>query len=210
MKKLFAAVAVGALFCLASVAALAQNNPLISVDENGNGSLLFPGGMPIPTAGVLAPDPGPGGGPATLTYNLLGPPGLTAGDLLVLDPITFALSDIIRFNPAGTAPGYPASLVFYSLDNMIGALADKPAPTSLYANNIARFENAFGLTVFTPMAGDPGFVPGFSATYRIQSFGPANTPEFGSFFSLGGLLAAGGAGLWIRRRRGGKANAETK
>jgi len=27
------------------------------------------------------------------------------------------------------------------------------------------------------------------------------TPEFGSVFSLGGLLVAGGVGLWIKKRR---------
>ena len=31
--------------------------------------------------------------------------------------------------------------------------------------------------------------------------GPTPTPEFGSVFSLGGLLLAGGSGLWYRRRR---------
>jgi hypothetical protein len=34
------------------------------------------------------------------------------------------------------------------------------------------------------------------------------TPEFGSVFSLGGLLLAGGTGLWARRRRGVKAKTE--
>jgi hypothetical protein len=34
------------------------------------------------------------------------------------------------------------------------------------------------------------------------------TPEYGSVFSLGGLLLAGGTGLWVRRRRGGKAKTE--
>jgi len=31
--------------------------------------------------------------------------------------------------------------------------------------------------------------------------GPDPTPEFGSVFSLGGLLAAGGAGMWLKRRK---------
>jgi hypothetical protein len=35
------------------------NNPLISVNEAGTGSLLFPGGTPIPTAGALAPTRAP-------------------------------------------------------------------------------------------------------------------------------------------------------
>src|SRR6059058_766533 len=79
----------------------AQSNPLITVDENGNGSLVFPGAMPVTTTGTLAPDPGPGGKSAALTYNLLGPPGLVAGDLIVLEA-GMIVGDIIRFNPAGT------------------------------------------------------------------------------------------------------------
>jgi hypothetical protein len=39
------------------------------------------------------------------------------------------------------------------------------------------------------------------------SGGPTATPEFGSVFSLGGLLAAGGAGIWIKRKRTGTAKA---
>lgn len=34
-----------------------------------------------------------------------------------------------------------------------------------------------------------------------SALAPAATPEFGSVFSLGGLLAGAGAGLWARRRR---------
>jgi len=39
----------------------------------------------------------------------------------------------------------------------------------------------------------------FKATFASSPV--AATPEFGSVFSLGGLLAASGAGLWIKRRR---------
>src|SRR5258708_438852 len=103
------------------VAAFAQiafaqgNNPLIKVDESGRGSLLFPGQQPIFTNGVLAPDPGPGGLPAALTYNLLGPPSLVSGDVFLLEPGQTLPSDIVRFNRAGTGNfTYPASIVFYS------------------------------------------------------------------------------------------------
>src|SRR5690348_13331829 len=110
-------VAVALLF-LHITSAFADNVPLITVDENGNGTLLFPGGVPIPTHGVLAADPGPGGLSSVLTYNLLGPPSLVAGDVLLTDG--GGLQDVIRFNPAGTGnPAYPASLLFYS-DNLDG------------------------------------------------------------------------------------------
>jgi hypothetical protein len=152
-------------------------NPLITVNEQGVGTLLFPAG-PFPTVGVLIPDPGPGGLAAALTYNLLGPPNLVAGDVLILDSVG-VLSDIIRFNPAGTgAPGYPASLVFYSdLPAEPGYLADTGFPSALYANNITFLEvgpeeGPNGL-VYIPTSTQPGYVAGFAVTYNIQS---DNTP----------------------------------
>jgi hypothetical protein len=179
---------------LISPLAWAQNNPLITVDENGKGSLLFPAGNPFVLTGVLAPDPGPGGLPLSLTYNLLGPPGLVAGDLVMLEPGNAIVSDIIRFNSAGTGglPGYPASLVFYS-DNLdpADALADTGMPTALYANSLAVTEvgpegnNGF---TYTPTSTQPGFIPGFSVTYQIVS----DTPEPGAMsliILVGGLLA---------------------
>src|SRR6516165_8324985 len=99
-------VFVFALLFLHGTSTFADNNPLITVDERGSGSLLFPGAPPIPTHGVLAVDPGPGGLAAALTYNLLGPPGLVAGDVFLLEGTV--VSDVIRFNPAGTgSAGYP-------------------------------------------------------------------------------------------------------
>lgn len=153
------------------------NNPLITVDEDGVGSLLFTGGVPsIPAPGVLAPDPGPGGLPLALTYNLLGPPSLVAGDVLVYeDQIGGTLSDIIRFNPANTGSvGYPASLVFYS-DNFDGLdnLADVGFPLGLYTNVLSLLESDIGGgmvgLLYTPSANQPGFVAGFSVTYRAIS-----------------------------------------
>jgi hypothetical protein len=125
------------------VHAQAANNPIISVDERGIGSLQFPGGPQINLPGVLAPDPGPGGLPAALTFNLLGPPGLVAGDVLLLESVSGGLlSDIIRFNPAGTGnPAYPASLVFYSDNSDPNPfLADTGFPAALYTNTVSLVE----------------------------------------------------------------------
>lgn len=175
----------------------AQNNPLITVDENGTGTLVFPGGGTFVSPGVLAPDPGPGGLPLALTYNLLGPPGLVAGDLVILEPGNSITSDIIRFNPAGTgAQAYPASLVFYS-DNVDGAdaLADTGFPPTLYANSLAVTEvgpegnNGF---TYTPSASQPGFIPGFGVTYHIIS----DVPEPG--VAVVTMLIGG---VMIRRRQ---------
>src|SRR5438105_1469877 len=125
------------LFCLILVVApgnelQAQNNPTITLPENGMGTIQFPAGPVTPLPGVLAPDPGPGGQSSALTYNLLGPPALVAGDVFLLDGA--GTSDVIRLNPAGTGtPGYPASAVFYSLAGG-GQLADTGFPSAFYPN----------------------------------------------------------------------------
>jgi len=184
----------------ASLTAQAQgNNPLITVNENGVGSLLFPAGSPIPTTGVLAADPGPGGQASALTYNLLGPPSLVAGDIIILDNVGGPVSDLIRFNPAGTAASYPASLVFYSTDAG-GALADTGTPSSLYTNTLTLLEGPGGATFYTPTAGQPGFIAGFSTTYDFISDTVAATPEPGAV-ALVGSMGLSGVALLARRRK---------
>jgi len=146
-------------------------------------------------------DPGPGGLPNALTYNLLGPPALVAGDLILLENPAGGLSDIIRFNPAGTGgnPAYPASVVFYS-DIEVGeapVLADIGFPTAMYTNTVTLLEMGVegnnGI-VYTPTANQPGFVPGFAVTYNIISDSPVPEPS-------DALLALSGAGLiWLKLR----------
>jgi hypothetical protein len=101
--RVLASVLLGVTTIVMSASAVpAQNNPIITVNENGVGTIQFPGGPATPLPGALAPDPGPGGSQSALTYNLLGPPALVAGDLHIFEPGTQVLSDLIRFNPAGT------------------------------------------------------------------------------------------------------------
>jgi hypothetical protein len=161
-----------------------------------------------PSIIVLAPDPGPGGLPAALTYHLLGPPSLVAGDVILLEPGGGGLiSDILRFNPAGTGgnPAYPASLVFYS-DVFDGpnSLADTGFPTDLYTNTVSFIETGpeagpNGLFSYTPTANQPGFVPGFTLTYNFIS-DPASVPEPASIV-MAGTSALAGLGFWWRRRK---------
>ena len=189
---------VAALFALAllpTVATAQVANPLITVDENGKGTLEFPG-IKFALVGVLAPDPGPGGLAAALTYNLLGPPALVAGDVFLIEPNNpNEITDVVRFNPAGTGgnPQYPASLVFYS-DNFEPSadLADTGLPLSFYTNSVRIMEvgdEGTNGAIYTPTANEPGFVPGFAVTYHFIS--DNSVPEPGSIALLCGFGVTG-------------------
>jgi hypothetical protein len=193
-----------ALGLAASASAAALTPVLITVDENGNGTIQFTPEPASPLLGVMQADPGPGGLASALTYNLQGPPSLVAGDVFMTDPGEDSTSDIIRFNPAGTGSAdYEASLVFYS-DNSAGvtALADTGFPTSFYTNTVTIPEVVSGGgsgAVYTPNSSQPGYVTGFLVTYDITSDTSA-VPEPASISLIalaGGALLAGKR--WIKR-----------
>jgi hypothetical protein len=194
-----------ALLLAGSAGAAPLANPLITVNEFSIGTIQFPGQSGIALVGTPRADPGPGGLASALTYNLLGPPSLVAGDVLIQELIgaELVLSDIIRFNPAGTGDNssYPASLVFYS-DNGGGVAgpADTGFPTGQYTNVLTTVEvvGLDGVTglVYTPTANQPGFVPGFDVAYNIVSDVPE--PASISLFAIGGGLLLVGT-RWMKR-----------
>jgi hypothetical protein len=194
--SLFLGTACGSLLSSAH----AQTLPVtITVDENGNGSLVFDDNPPNPLSAALIADPGPGGLASALTYNLGGPPSLTAGDLVIHDPSS-GTSDLVRFNPLIPGTPYPSSLVFYSIAGE-GALADTGFPLASYTNEAFATEGVDGVTTYHPTQGQPGFIGGtFDVTYIIQSSPETTrTPDSGSGMALLGL---GLASLICFRRLG--------
>ena len=203
---------VGALLVTCGTAA-AQFTVDINIDEFGHGTITNSAGFNGPLAAALLPDPGPGGLPAALTYSLDNPPGLTAGDLLLVEPGGGGLlTDQIRFNPQETASdGTTGTVLIYS-DHFDGpdSLADNGFPTALYANTFSLNEvgpepGPNGVD-YTPTAGQPGFVAGAAGpvTYHITSDGSPSggpgTPLPASAWSGVALLTGLGAWRVIRRR----------
>jgi hypothetical protein len=181
----------------------------ISVDEAGNGPFSSSVAGNGSLLSVLAADPGPGGLASALTYRLGTPPSLVAGDVLLVEPGGGGLlSELLRFNPAGTGGGaYPASLVFYSDLAFDGgnSLADVGFPLALYTNTVSLVETGpeagpNGFFNYTPTANQPGFVPGFAVTYNFIS-DTAVVPEPASLVMAGTAILAGLGYAWRRYRR---------
>jgi len=178
-------------FCLAFLLVVTSSNALadnivLTVDENGHGALVNPvsGTFLLPSS--LAQDPGPGGLAGALTYNLLNPPGLVVGDVILTEG--GVMGDLLRFNSNGT-------LVFYSLPGE-GTLADIGFPTAFQTNLVSFAEGLDGTFLYTPLAGQPGFVAGagFPVSYRFVS---DSVPEPTTIF----LFGTGLAGMIVRKRR---------
>jgi hypothetical protein len=178
-----------ALLLVLSMTAVAAAPIIILVDEFGN-SLI----NDVPGQGFSSNDPGPGGLPNVLTYNL--PFAGVQGDVGLFDDCGCGVLDVLRFNGDGT-------LIFYS-DNEDGfdSPGDTDAPPSdAYLNSIVLPEfgdEGFNGTIYQPFDGDPGFDPS-NPTYVFFSDG-SFVPEPGSL----PMVAAGLGALsyvYIRGKR---------
>jgi hypothetical protein len=185
-------------FVFATVLALAgtkllavPSNPTLTFQENGQGKVELPNGVVISLPGALASDPGPGGLSSALTFTAHPAElNLVVGDLFILDGAGH-VSDLLRFNPDPTpgAPRLTTPILFYSSDSGGGLLADTGLPTGFYTNTATISENHSGFTIYTPVAGQPGFEPATGAlpvTYQIFS-----TPDAGSTLCLFAVALCG-------------------
>jgi hypothetical protein len=203
-KKLGAVIAlvgIGAVGLLGPQAANAQGfSVTISVDENGNGLFTNSTGFSSALPSASQMDTGPGGLNNALTYGLLNPPGLTAGDVFLTNAACGGcITDVIRFNPSEAIASTTGALVFYSND--FGSLADIGFPTANYTNTLSISESLTG-AIYTPVSGEPGFVSGSAGpvTYDLTSLA-ADVPEPSSWAMM--LLGFAGIGFMAYRRKTG-------
>jgi hypothetical protein len=184
MKK-YIKLMLAAGFTAAIAATTAFGQPVITVDEFGVGTF---GGSPLPS-GLLFD---PASGMTTIAYTLPFP--AVRGDVVLFEPASGAVSDVLRFDGA-------FNLFFFS-DAAPGDPADSPADVGLpatYLGNTVIFPESGvegslqGLFGYTPGVNDPG-VNTAGAIYNFIS----DVPEPGAL-----PLLACGLGIlgFVQRQR---------
>lgn len=212
----FSASALGAVaFCASSLAftspaaaQLVPSGPIVTIDENMNGTVTAPGTATITLTAAFGTDPGPGGRASILSYTA--PAGYipVVGDVVLQDLVNDRLvtSDVIRFNPVAAAAGVPARVFFYSgIEDNLDNIGDAGLPTAFYDNRVVLREVGLeGIgdgAVYTPTANQPGFIPGLVVTYRFIS--DSAVPEPASWAMM--ILGLGGLGVVMKRTRSKRA-----
>ncbi len=168
--------------------------PTFSFHENGQGQLELPIPVVIPFPGALTSDPGPGGLMSALAFTAhpqVNP--FPVGDVVLLDA-SGHVSDILRFNPATRSDSGLTQLIFFYSNDHGGLLADTGLPSLMYGNTVSIQESQSGPTIYTPIAGQPGFS---SDTPLGDTFHIFSTPDTGSTL----LMFGAGVGFLALVRR---------
>ncbi len=202
-RSLILKIAALSLSC-AMLVAQTPPNPTITLNGgSGQGTIQLPNGVTIPITAASANDMGPGGLSSALAFTFRPAEGAAfiVGDVLLLG-IGGVISDVIRFHPAALVGSVLTQQVFfYSLAGS-GLRSSTGLPGSFYSNSTTLVENRFGATIYTPIAGQPGFNPGSAlpTTYRFI----AQVPDNGSGVLL--IALAIGALAFLRHHAGGSAS----
>lgn len=171
---------------------------LATVDENGHGSATSASCVQTLTLSYsVIPDPGPGGRPNVLAYNLF-PTTFFPGDVILLDPNTNTISDVIRFSTTYDNNFAPISstLFFYSAIELgESALADIGLPTAFNSNVVTIYEGQLYIPLVNDAGRgpDPGLGDGAIMTYNFDS----GVPEPASLLSM---ISGAGLILLLKRR----------
>jgi hypothetical protein len=190
-KKLMLGAAVAALFANVG-SAVVQSQITDVLNEYGPGSYAIVNGAmnqftPYGTAGseynyATVSEFG-AGNPATLTYFYPTSLAITGGAIALTD--AQGLSDVIVFNSYVNSQNQNFDYAsFYSLDH-VGAPADQP-----YTGSTQGLPTFSETAPYTPVAGQAGYVSGYTITYEFIS----SIPEPGAYGVVAGV---GGAGLLI-------------
>lgn len=187
------------LMTFAASSAYSQFTVNITFDENCKGTFVNSTGFSSALPCSFTRDPGPGGLASVMLYDLLSPPGLVTGDLIVMENAN-AISDILRFDPTAGAGGGVFVYSDFSLTDPADALADIGLPTGRNTNVLSvpevGPEGNNGIT-YTPTAGQPGFVAGSAGPVTYNFISDQAVPEPGTV----ALMVLGVATIWMRRRR---------
>ncbi len=201
-QKLLGTLAFVGLVLLAAANATAQVTPIFTFDENGNGTFVDASGNAQPVSGVAAVDPLSGYQAAVYT-----PPfAFFPGDVVLLEPGTSAISDLIRFEDDGNIYFLSEIESGETHPDMADSVRPEDWAQILLQNPVKYFdetgpeEGVNGLFGYEPH--DPGTEPGVAMPIAVQYNMVSDVPEPTAFamllgFGVASLLSYG----WRRWRR---------
>jgi hypothetical protein len=139
------------------------NDPILTLRETGGAGSSNNGLQPISSMSVV--DPFWSGGPLTLSFDLGTAVALQPGDVLLTDPRTGSVSDVIRFETINAH-----AMIFWYSEAGEGDPPDVGLPT-VYQTNLVSISEAAdrvppNATTYNPAILGPGLLgPGYNLNY---------------------------------------------